>query len=62
MTEPRDYLAAGTRRAWTVHPREPTVVGHRQDAVPLRLGPEDQLAGGDVLPGFSLPVAWIFAQ
>jgi Uma2 family endonuclease len=52
-----DYLAAGTRQVWVIDPRRRTVTVHRPGADPRVLGPDDLLEGGDLLPGFSLPVS-----
>lgn len=55
-----DYLEAGTRAVWIVEPRRRTVVVYhsRQD---IRILTEtDVLEGGDVLPGFQVPVAELF--
>lgn len=53
----RDYLAAGTRLVWVIDPRRRTVTVHRPGADPRVLGPDDLLEGGDLLPGFALPVS-----
>lgn len=53
----RDYLAAGTHLVWVIDPRRKTVSVHRPGADPQVLGPDDLLGGGDLLPGFSVPVA-----
>jgi Uma2 family endonuclease len=55
------YLQAGVRLVWLVDPSEWTVTVFRPDAALTRLEAADTLDGGDVLPGFSLPVAEIFA-
>jgi Uma2 family endonuclease len=55
----RDYLTAGTRLVWVIDPRRRTVTVHRPNAGPQTLGPEDHLDGGDLLPGFTLPVTRI---
>lgn len=55
------YLQAGVRLVWLVDPETLTVTVFRQDAAPKSIGEGDTLAGGDVLPGFSVPVAEIFA-
>jgi Uma2 family endonuclease len=52
-----DYLAAGTRLVWVIDPRRRTVTVHRPGADPQTLGPDDLLEGGDLLPGFALPVS-----
>lgn len=56
----RDYLSAGARRVWVVDPASESVTVHRADGGPRRLGPDEALDGGDVLPGFTLPVRRIF--
>jgi len=55
------YLQAGVRLVWLVDPATLTVIVFRQDAAPKTLEATDTLDGGDVLPGFSVPVAEIFA-
>jgi Uma2 family endonuclease len=55
------YLQAGVRLVWLVDPETLTVTVFRQDAAPKSIGEGDTLDGGDVLPGFSVPVAEIFA-
>ncbi len=58
------YLLAGTRLVWAVHPEEKVVDVYRLaddktiNVQPVRL--DSVLDGGDVLPGFSLPVANLF--
>ena len=52
-----DYLAAGTRLVWVIDPRRRTVTVHRPGADPRVLRPDGLLEGGDLLPGFSLPVS-----
>ena len=56
------YLAHGVRLVWTVDPRARTVTVLAPGAEPRTLRSGDTLDGGDVLPGFSVPVADIFAQ
>jgi Uma2 family endonuclease len=56
----KEYFLAGVRLVWFVDPRARTVqVFTAPDAVVL-LTEADVLDGGDVLPGFSLPVKTIF--
>lgn len=55
------YLQAGVRLVWLVDPLERTVTLFRPDAALKLLAEGDVLDGGDVLPGFSVPVADIFA-
>jgi Uma2 family endonuclease len=45
---------------WLVDPAERTVSIHDNRGQVLTLGVSDELTGGDVVPGFRLPVAEIF--
>ena len=57
-----EYFAAGVRLVWMVDPRKRTVRVHTsvQESVLLTAG--QALDGGDVLPGFVLPLAELFAN
>lgn len=57
-----EYFAAGVRLAWIVDPRRREVRVHTSPADPVVLTAADVLDGGDVLPGFQLPLAEWFAQ
>jgi Uma2 family endonuclease len=61
MSKVSMYLQAGVRLVWLVDPAERTVTIFRPDGGLKMLGESDTLDGGDVLPGFSLPVVEIFA-
>ena len=54
------YLAAGVRLVLELDPRPRTVTVHASGGVPRILRVGDVLDGGDVLPGFKVPVAAIF--
>lgn len=54
------YLDAGTLMVIVVNPRNHTVHVHTPDGV-ISLTEGDTLDGGDVLPGWSMPVADIFS-
>jgi Uma2 family endonuclease len=56
-----DYHAAGVPLLWVVDPATRTVRVERSDGTAQRLDPHATLDGGDVLPGFFVPVADIFA-
>lgn len=59
-TKIRKYFARGTRLVWLVYPRRREVeVYTSPDTMSLVAG-DDTLDGGDVLPGFRLPLADIF--
>jgi Uma2 family endonuclease len=58
----RDYFDAGVRLVWYVQPADQTAtVYDRPDRATLLRG-GDLLDGRDVLPGFSLPLAELFAK
>jgi len=62
-TKARTYLIFGTRLVWVIWPRYKRVdvwrPGHEP---PLSLGIDDTLDGEDVVPGFTFPVARLFAS
>jgi Uma2 family endonuclease len=55
------YLDAGVHLVWLIDPAFKTVTVFRPDATPTKLTVGDTLDGGEVLPGFMVPVAKIFA-
>ena len=55
----QQLLNAGTRLVWLVYPETRTVTAHTP-AGATTLNENDTLSGGDVLPGFQLPVSDIF--
>lgn len=57
-----EYLAAGTRLVWVFDTKTRTVVVKTPDGQATTLGIEDDLDGGDVLPGLRLPVATVFPE
>lgn len=54
------YLANGTRLVWLVFPTRRVVEVHRPGGQVEIFTEADTLSGGDVLPGFELPVRDIF--
>ena len=58
----RDYRAAGTRLAWIVDPTARIVSVRPTTAPESWLSEAETLDGGDVIPGFSLSVARVFAR
>jgi len=56
------YLEHGVQLVWIVNPRARTVTVLAPGREPRTLTEADTLDGADVLPGFSVAVAEIFAQ
>ena len=57
-----DYIDAGTRLVWVVEPSRRCIAVYRSRNEIRLLQEGDVLDGYDVLPGFSIPVAEIFAR
>lgn len=55
-----DWLAAGTRMVLVVNPRGRTVTVRTSEKEARILSEEEVLDGGDVVPGWTLPVADVF--
>ena len=56
-----DWLDAGTLLVWVIDPARALVSVFRADGSQALLGMQDALDGGEVLPGFTLGVAELFA-
>ncbi|CAN5752465.1 hypothetical protein BH23CHL2_BH23CHL2_02320 [soil metagenome] len=54
------YLESGTRLVWVVWPGRLSVSVHSADGSGKELTIDESIDGGDVLPGFSAPVARFF--
>lgn len=57
----REYFANGTRLCWVVDPQAKQVWVYEPELAARRCRKQDALAGGAVLPGFTLPVSDMFA-
>ena len=57
-----DYFEAGVRVVWYVDPAKRTVEVFTSPDRPVVLREGDTLDGGEVLPGFAVPVAVLFAD
>ncbi len=55
-----EYFASGCRLVWLVDPRKRTIAVYTSPAKPITLTERQTLTGGDVLPGFRLPVRKLF--
>jgi Uma2 family endonuclease len=58
----QSYLQDGVRLIWVIDPKQQVVVVHAPDAPTQRYGAADTLSSEAILPGFSLPVAQLFAD
>ena len=56
-----EWLEGGTRLVWVVGPKLKTVTVYRSLTDIITLTEKDTLDGGEVVPGFQIPVAEIFA-
>ena len=57
-----DYFSAGVRLVWYVYPATCEVEVYEAADKCVTLAAQDALDGGQVLPGFRLPLATLFAQ
>ena len=55
-----DWLAGSTRMVIVIHPKNHTATVHTPTAT-TRLTADDTLTGGDVVPGWSLPLRELFS-
>jgi Uma2 family endonuclease len=59
----REYFLAGVRLVWMIDPRKRTAEVYTSPDAPTATFDERQaLDGGDVLPGFTLPLAELFGR
>ena len=54
------WLDYGCRLVWVAYPERRTIAIYRPGQPPETLGENDTLDGGELLPGFSVPVRRIF--
>lgn len=55
------YLQAGVRLVWVIDPANRTATIFQQEELPTTIEADGVLDGGEVLPGFTLPLAVLFA-
>lgn len=55
-----EYLAAGVSRVWVVYPEQSEVYVYSSPTQIQVVGLGQELEGGELLPGFRLPVARLF--
>jgi len=56
----REYVASGVSLAWVLWPKRRVVSVYTRDQMVRELGLDDELDGGDTLPGFSVRVSTLF--
>ena len=61
LAKARMWLAAGARLVWVADPPSRTVTVYRPDGSAQVVADGGELYGGDVLPGFRLPLADLYA-
>jgi len=55
------YLRLGVRCVWVIDPAKRVVRIHPADGAEMLVGEEGTLDGGELLPGFRCPAAWLFS-
>jgi Uma2 family endonuclease len=58
----REYFLAGVQLVWEIDPFKRTVAVYTSPEASTTLTEQDTLDGGDVLPGFALPLRQLFAR
>jgi Uma2 family endonuclease len=58
----QEYFGSGVRLVWIIDPKKQTVEVYTSPDEGTTLGPADALTGGDVLPGFAVKAADLFAD
>ena len=54
------WLRFGSREVWVADPETLTIAIYRPNAAPVILGEDDMLDGGELLPGFRIPIGPLF--
>jgi Uma2 family endonuclease len=62
LAKVQDWLAAGCGWVWVVDPETATIALYRSRSEFQLLTAAESLDGGDLLPGFSVPVASLFSR
>ncbi|OHB72113.1 MAG: hypothetical protein A2V70_10525, partial [Planctomycetes bacterium RBG_13_63_9] len=57
-----DYFTAGVRLVWYIDPRTLTAKAYTAEDQCVELGEQQSLSGGEILPGFELPLDELFAK
>ncbi len=62
LAKVQDWLVAGSTAVWVVDPKTQTVTVYGADRRAAMLTSTESIPGGDLLPGFSVPVAGVFVM
>ena len=62
MAKVQDFLTAGVRIVWLVDPPSRSVLVYSGSSEPTRIGEDEILNAGDVIPGFQLKVSDLLQQ
>lgn len=57
-----DYFTAGVRLVWYIDPRTRSAKSYTGESQFVEVGETESLSGGNVLPGFELPLRRLFAK
>ena len=60
LAKVHDWLGAKCRAVWVVDPSSQTISVYEPDRAARILGADDNLTGGDIVPGFDLKVSEVF--
>ena len=60
LDEGIEWLEAGAKLVWVIHPGKQTIHAYRKDGTVALFGPNDTLTAEPVLPEFRVPVAELF--
>ncbi len=58
----RDYFTAGVRLVWYIDPGTRSAKSYTGENQCVEVAESQSLSGGDVLPGFELPLSELFAK
>jgi Uma2 family endonuclease len=58
----REYFQSGVRLVWCIEPKTRSARAYTATNEWTDIGPGDSLLGGEILPGFELPLAQLFAR
>ena len=60
MDKVEEYFIAGVRLVWVIYPKQRRIYAYQSSKSVMILGAGDELDGGNVLPGFRIPLTPFF--